>query len=63
MVVVMAKATRTADELPEHNVTQWVAAPPVGVPTFDLLGLVPALLLHAMWEAPRVVLRRHQLRL
>lgn len=59
MIVIMAEATGAADELPEHSVTQRVAPPPLRVAALDLLGLLPALLLHAEGEAPRVgALRR-----
>lgn len=59
MIVIMAEATGAADELPEDSVTQGVAPPPFRVPALDFLRLLPALLLHAIGEAPRVrALRR-----
>lgn len=50
----MAEATGAADELPEDSVTQGVAPPPIRVAALDFFGLIPALLLHVVWEAPRV---------
>lgn len=46
MVVIMAEATRATYELPKHDITNRVAAPPVRVSALDLLGFLPALLLH-----------------
>lgn len=48
MVVIMAEATRATYELLKHDITKRVAAPPVRVSTLDLLGFVPALLLHSV---------------
>lgn len=54
VVVIVAETPRAADELAEHDVPDGVAAPPVGISALDLLGLVPALLLHDVREAPGV---------
>lgn len=54
MIVVVAEATGAADELAEYDVPQGVAAPPIGVAPLHLLRLLPAPLLHAIGEAPRV---------
>lgn len=50
----MAEATRAAYELPKHDITKHVAAPPVRVSALDLLGFLPALSLHSVCEVPRV---------
>lgn len=52
MVVVVAEAAGAADELAEDDVAQRVAAPPLRVAPRHLLGLLPALLLHRVREAP-----------
>lgn len=54
VVIIMAEATRTAYKLSEHDISKRVAAPPVRISALDLLRLLPALLLHAVGEAPRV---------
>ncbi|KAL0012273.1 hypothetical protein SO802_007381 [Lithocarpus litseifolius] len=51
----MTQTTRTTYELPKDEVPKSVTAPTIEVSTLDLLGLVPALLLHVVQEAPRVV--------
>ena len=52
MVVVVAEAAGAADELAEDDVAERVAAPPLRVAPRHLLGLLPALLLHRVREAP-----------
>jgi hypothetical protein len=54
MVVIMAEATGATNELPKHDITKRVAAPPVRISALNLLGLLPALLLDTEREAPRV---------
>lgn len=48
----MAEAAGAADELPEDNVAEGVAAPPFRVAALHLLRLLPALLLHAVGKSP-----------
>ncbi|KAK3036233.1 hypothetical protein RJ639_030775 [Escallonia herrerae] len=51
---VMAQTTGAAHELAKQGVAERVAAPAIRVPALDLVGLVPALLLHTVREASRV---------
>lgn len=55
VIIIMTETTGTTHELPKDEVPKSVTAPTIGVSTSDLLGLVPALLLHVVREAPRVV--------
>lgn len=57
VVVIMAEAARATNELAKDDVAEGVPAPAVGVSSPDLLGLLPALLLHAVGEASRVRVR------
>jgi len=54
MIIIMTETSRAAHELPKQEVAERVSAPALRVSASDLLGLVPALLLHAVREAPRV---------
>ena len=55
VIIIMTETTGTTHELPKDEVPKSVTSPTIGVSTSDLLGLVPALLLHVVREAPRVV--------
>lgn len=57
VIVIVAETPRATDELAEHDVPDGVATPPVRITALDRLGLVPALLLHAVREAPGVRIR------
>ncbi|KAJ0680464.1 hypothetical protein HanPI659440_Chr16g0624461 [Helianthus annuus] len=54
VVVIMAKTTRTSNELTENGVAEWVSTPAVRVTSFDLLSFLPALLLNSVGEASGV---------
>ena len=51
----MTETSCATHELPKDEVSKRVSAPAIRVSTSDLVSLVPALLLHAVWETPRVV--------
>lgn len=54
MIIIMTETSRATHELPKQEVAERVSAPALWVSASDLLGLVPALLFHAVREAPRV---------
>ena len=58
MIVVVTETPGATDKLPKHDISDGVATPPLGIAALDLLSLVPALLLHAVREAPRVRILR-----
>lgn len=57
MVIIMTETSRATHELPKDDVADGVSAPTIRVSASNLLGLVPALLLHTIGEAPRVGFR------
>ena len=56
VIIIVTKTTRAAHKLAENNVAKCISAPPIRVPPFDLLCLVPALLLHTIRKTPRVLI-------
>ncbi|GAB2269996.1 hypothetical protein Dimus_004911 [Dionaea muscipula] len=55
VVIIMAEATGAPNKLAEHNVAKWVSPPTIRVSSLDRIRLVPALLLHTVREASRVI--------
>lgn len=57
VIVIVTETTGATDELPKDDVADGIPAPTIGVSSFDLVGLFPALLFDRVRKASRVIVR------
>lgn len=55
VIIVMTETTGAANKLSKNSVTKSIPSPAIWVSSFNLLGLIPTLLLHTMRKAPGIV--------